>query len=280
MAAPLACSTVLLFTLLKGRGEAPAVRLARLQGVLHSALQTSGNRHRLHLAGLGTAKDINALKCPLKALAQLRVLPRGEFFGALLQFRNTRRITIRAANIRHPISVQPAPKVTVLCHGVERDTRRLAQSGAETVAAPVATLRRLAREIESGAIDPAPFSHSVIAFTDLDQGGVAEGDRALFWRAFQVPVFEQYLGLDGSLLAGECEAHSGVHVEPDNAIWETIDSELVVTSLTDRQYPTLRLGTGWTAHLNLDPCDCGKTTPRLLNMARLGVPLAFAAGAR
>ncbi len=270
---------MLLFTVLKGRGDTPALRLARLQGVLHSALQTSGNRRRLRLAGLGTAKDIDALKCPFTALERLQVLPRGEFFGAPRQFLNTRRITIRTASIRHPILVHPAPKVTVLCHGVERDTRRLAQSGAETVAAPVSTLRRLAREIESGAIDPAPFSHSVIAFTDLDQGEVSEGDRALFWRAFQVPIFEQYLGLDGSLLAGECEAHSGVHVEPENAIWEVIDSELVVTSLTDRQYPTLRLGTGWTAHLDLGPCDCGKPTPRLLNMARLGVPLAFAAGA-
>jgi phenylacetate-CoA ligase len=209
----------------------------------------------------------------------LRVLPPGEFFGYLGQFRNTRGIPIRPAAIKHPVETEPAPRLTVLTHGLEHDIHRLAGVGVEAVAAPVATLRRLARGIESGSLPPATFTHSVIAFTDFDQGGVAEGDRALFWRAFQVPVFEQYLGLDGSLLAGECEAHNGVHVEPGNAIWESIHSELVVTSLTDRQYPTLRLGTDWTGDLVLDPCDCGSETPRLLNMVRLEAPLAAAAGA-
>ncbi len=268
-----------LFTvILKGRRDPPAGRLARLQGVLHSALQTPGYPGRLDLASLGTQREIDALVCPDDALERLPVLPREEFFRSLNQFRNSRLVQPRAAATKHPLDVQPAQKVTVLRHGVEPDARRLAQSGAESVAAPVGTLRRLAREIESGAIAPAPFSHSVIAFTDLDQGGVGEEDRALFWRAFQVPLFEQYLGMDGALLAGECEAHRGVHIEPGNALWESIASELVVTSLTDRQYPALRLGTGWTGELNPDTCGCGKTTPRLLNLVRLASPSPARAG--
>lgn len=66
---------------------------------------------------------------------------------------------------------------------------------------------------------------------------LAEADRNAFWRAFRVPVFEQIIGPAGQLLAGECEAHEGLHIEA----------------------PGLRLTRDM---LDFTACPCGRKTPR------------------
>ena len=68
-----------------------------------------------------------------------------------------------------------------------------------------------------------------------------QSDRKLFWGAFGVPVFEQYLGLRNELLAAECDAHCGLHV-----VWGCDDFDL-----------------------NPDMCACGNGAPRLSRGARI-----------
>jgi hypothetical protein len=59
------------------------------------------------------------------------------------------------------------------------------------------------------------------------------------WQAYRVPVFEQIIGRSGRLLAAECEAHDGLHIEsPD-------------VQLSGEKFETLA-------------CACGRTTPRLV----------------
>ena len=55
---------------------------------------------------------------------------------------------------------------------------------------------------------------------------------------FAVPVFEQIIGPDGELLAAECEAHDGLHIEVAGLPWEGYRLELAA-------------------------CGCGRKTPRL-----------------
>ena len=43
---------------------------------------------------------------------------------------------------------------------------------------------------------------------------LSETQRDQLWQMFQVPVLAVLLDRDGRLLAYECEAHSGLHVEP------------------------------------------------------------------
>ena len=77
----------------------------------------------------------------------------------------------------------------------------------------------------------------------------------------------QYLGADGSLLAWECEAHDGLHTVEENAIIEqSPDSELILTSLTDRRRPTIRLVTSLAARLDSGACECGQPGPRLISI--------------
>jgi hypothetical protein len=65
----------------------------------------------------------------------------------------------------------------------------------------------------------------------------AEG-RERLWRTFRVPVFEQLIGPRGVLLATECIAHDGMHIES----------------------PHFRRD----GNIDGSPCGCGRTTPRLL----------------
>ena len=62
--------------------------------------------------------------------------------------------------------------------------------------------------------------------------------RQQLWRAFRVPVFEQIIGENGALLAAECEAHAGLHIES----------------------PKLELAG---LFIESGPCGCGRTAPRI-----------------
>jgi len=62
------------------------------------------------------------------------------------------------------------------------------------------------------ARDGWPMEQAVIVFTYASAPGISSPDRETFWRAFGVPVFEQYLSPANKLLATECDAHEGLHV--------------------------------------------------------------------
>jgi phenylacetate-coenzyme A ligase PaaK-like adenylate-forming protein len=85
-------------------------------------------------------------------------------------------------------------------------------------------------------------------------------------------MFEHLVGMDGELLAWECEAHYGLHIVEDHAVFESVQDELLLTSLTDLIQPTIQLRTGWTAHIETEPCDCGRTAPRLIGLREVVAP--------
>ncbi|HEY2843313.1 MAG TPA: hypothetical protein VGJ09_06670 [Bryobacteraceae bacterium] len=93
--------------------------------------------------------------------------------------------------------------------------------------------------LEMAGLDPLPeFTHAVIVLACPGDPLLPDSDRALLWRAFRVPVFEQIVGPRGALLAAECEAHNGLHVEAPGMSWD-----------------------GY--RLELAPCGCGRKSPRL-----------------
>jgi phenylacetate-coenzyme A ligase PaaK-like adenylate-forming protein len=80
----------------------------------------------------------------------------------------------------------------------------------------------------------------------------------------------------GPGVACEClEAQNGLHVNDDHFLVEVIDpangeplppgalGELVFTTLTREATPVLRYRTGDIASLDLSPCPCGRTLPRM-----------------
>ena len=145
----------------------------------------------------------------------------------------------------------------------------LRQFAPQALAAPGDTIRALAQSIEEGEITWQPLSHALIVFTDLIRGSLSEEDRDYFWRVFQVPIFEQFRGFAGELLAQECEAHNGMHIHVTNAIFSVgPDGQLETSFLGNPRAPLFRLATNLSARLAPGRCACGQTTPRLLDIRR------------
>lgn len=130
-------------------------------------------------------------------------------------------------------------------------------------------LRRICAAVEAQALALPQLSEAVVVLGSNRDGMLLPGERDMLWRCFGVPVFEQWLGLDGELLAWECEAHQGLHVDADKVELEVIAGELVVTSWLGRSVPALRLATGWHGEIQTGPCSCGHSGPILAALETL-----------
>ena len=82
------------------------------------------------------------------------------------------------------------------------------------------------------------LTHAVIVVASSPDQLLTEARRNRLWQAFRVPIFEQVVAEDGSLLAAECEAHDGVHLESEKL---SVDPRLI----------------------EVEACGCGRATPRL-----------------
>lgn len=228
---------------------------AGLQAVLHAARRTAFYKDRLQ-----------TIEMPLmKYLDWLPQVDFNHFDGNRAAFRNPQSGR-RKAEFRYPL--QPSPKVSLLLDGCKRRS----SVKAETLAAPVHILREMASVA-------GPQRYPVVAFTGVRHGTLTQADRDVFWEAYQVPVFEQWLGLEDEPVAEECEAHDGLHVREDDAIFELRSGELVVTSLHSLEYPVLRMATGHTATLDRSLCACGTPGLRLMDVAQLIMEKSFRASA-
>lgn len=135
----------------------------------------------------------------------------------------------------------------------------------QAIAAPPATLEVLARRKLDGRLDLPSLTHAVIALTPLGDHLVTESLRELFWRAFQVPLFEQLRGPRLECLAWECDAHAGLHLRHGHYVQNR-------TLLLECGGEWLPAGHG--AEIVEPRCPCGHATPRLAAAAtrRLSQP--------
>jgi len=112
---------------------------------------------------------------------------------------------------------------------------------ADAPEAVVATLPRAIQLADVRLSDPSrvpALSFAIVVLTDISGPALKEHHRDLLWRAFHVPVFEHLRDWDGEVIARECEAHDGLHVES----------------------PDLPLGR---ETISILPCPCGRKTPRI-----------------
>jgi hypothetical protein len=146
------------------------------------------------------------------------------------------------ASFLHPLD--PEPRTAILARGFQ-ETKNVrvfprgwndsaARFEPSSVAGPAEQVRKL-------AASAVRLENSLIVFTYEGRSGLSHEDREMFWNAFGVPVFEQYLGPHNELLAMECDAHSGLHV---------------VRGCDD-------------LHQERDVCACGNQAPRLSRVARI-----------
>jgi len=119
----------------------------------------------------------------------------------------------KGARFIHPID--PGSRTAILTPGFRESrqvrifldgwTRRARRFDPSSIAGPLEQLQSLAR-------DAWQIERAVVVFTYGGGSGISTRDRDSLWKAFGVPVFEQYLSPRTRLLAAECDAHSGLHV--------------------------------------------------------------------
>ena len=152
----------------------------------------------------------------------------------------------RKSVFRYPIDPAPRTAVLAACFRQPRlrpnyPVRVFPQGWSEEVSAFSPAAVAAPREQLFGlaaAARPPVFTHAVIAFESPGDPMLSVAERQRLWRAFRVPVFEQIIGPDGELLAAECEAHDGLHIESPGFAWHGYQLEMA-------------------------PCACGRKTPRL-----------------
>src|SRR5689334_13580016 len=110
----------------------------------------------------------------------------------------------------HFPSYHPDLRIAVLTPDLGIRRIRCRMKRARAIAATAVVLRRLAEAVEYGAVTLPPIDAAIIVFTGICHGELTALERDLFWRVFQVPVFQQLLSPEGRVLAMECDAHDGL----------------------------------------------------------------------
>lgn len=270
------------------------IQLVRLKEVLLSAQSLHRYHDRLQAAGLRGPEAVAGLTKVEQALNSLPGWTYDEFLRTLSDSGNRDSPRPPLQRLQYPLGL--TPKLIMLMPGFERtsgmkmgalpDLIKAQAVHADALAAPLSVLRALAVTIQSRTSRIAPLRYPVVVFTGVIEGIMTDADRDLFWQVFQVPTFEQFLGFDGRVLAIECEARQGLHIETASAIFEKEssrpDSELLLTSLTYLRHPTLRVGTGLIGRVERSCCECGRSEARLQIVRPAGgvrpaTPLSFAA---
>jgi hypothetical protein len=148
---------------------------------------------------------------------------------------------------RYPMDPAPRTAVLAACFRQSRfrpnDPVRVFPEGwSQEVAVFAPAAIAAPRELLLGlaaAVPPPRLTHAVIALEGRSDPLLSTAERARLWRAFRVPVFEQIIEQAGELLAFECEAHDGLHIEVPGLSWD-----------------------GYRVEMSL--CGCGRKTPRLM----------------
>jgi phenylacetate-CoA ligase len=131
----------------------------------------------------------------------------------------------------------------------------------------------------AGARSRGPRPRAVLS------GGQRLGDaeRRAVERAFGCPVFDQYSSAEFSVIAHECEEHTGLHVASEGYVVEILVGDrparagevgdVVITDLNNRCLPFLRYAIGDRARAVDDvggaaraACPCGRHSPRLSDL--------------
>ena len=103
---------------------------------------------------------------------------------------------------------------------------------------------------------------------------VLPGDRAVLAGAFGPAIFETYGSRETMLMAAECEAHDGLHIQEENLVVEVVGDrravprgqpgDVVVTDLHNFGMPLIRYVNGDVATLaESDACACGRGLARV-----------------
>lgn len=97
-----------------------------------------------------------------------------------------------------------------------------------------------------------------------EPGASIPATRQRIQEAFGARTFDHVGMTEMGAYGFECEAQSGIHVNEDEFIAETVEGELVLTNLGRVGMPLIRYRTGDLVRLTREPCLCGRNSARLI----------------
>jgi phenylacetate-CoA ligase len=106
---------------------------------------------------------------------------------------------------------------------------------------------------------------------------LTDENRAKIESYFDVRIFDRYGSRETSVIASECEAHDGLHINAENLHLEFIErgkdvepgavGEIIVTDLGNWAFPFIRYQIGDLGSPAEGVCRCGRTLPRMQMIA-------------
>lgn len=135
------------------------------------------------------------------------------------------------------------------------------------------SLRRLCQYLFSWQLEFRFVDRAVFVVTAVGERPLGERVRDELWRMFGVPVFELFVAGDGAILAHECEAHEGWHVNESAAQFLKLRGEphLILRRPSPDGGHTA-IGVGFTGAVTRKPCACGLDSERVVDLPVAGGP--------
>jgi hypothetical protein len=152
----------------------------------------------------------------------------------------------------------------------------------DALAAPLDQLLALAERIPATRWRSAAELRGVLVLTRVGEDLLGQPDRDRLWETFQAPVFEELRGPGGDLLASECEAQNGLHIDVNNATFAACPDtgQLRVAIASEGLTPPPLHPIGFAGVVTHESCECHSTAPRLIAARSLvAVPQALAISA-
>ena len=132
------------------------------------------------------------------------------------------------------------------------------------------SLDLLARVNLASGLEAPPDLETVIS----SAGVLSIEARARISKAMGTPVFDRYGAREGGLIAYECQAHEGLHLNCYSQVVELLPipgepdlHEILITNLDNYAMPLIRYRIGDLATRKPTACDCGRSWPRIAAVA-------------
>lgn len=126
----------------------------------------------------------------------------------------------------------------------------------QALAGPAVELQMIATRVQERTLDLSSVDHAVFVLTQWGRSALSDTSRVVLWQTFGVPVYELFMSAQGMLVACECEAHDGWHVQP-NVKFAVADGEIFLLAPGES-------GPGKAGRLETGRCACGRAGLRIV----------------
>ena len=183
--------------------------------------------------------------------------------------------TLRVAHIRTLPEKEPSAVYFFRPIGAVREDPKevitaLKEFHPEVFKAPPTVMIELVRAAERLGLGKLPTPRYLISYGE----SFDPGQRKIIEDAFGTRVFDHYGLEEVGIIGADCEEHNGIHVNEESYIVEILDDDgnvveagtsgrIIVTYFYNYVMPFIRYDTGDRGRLLTDPCQCGRSSPRL-----------------